>query len=109
MGQLVVLGRVRGFPELRAGRVTDSMSPMGRSALRKPYQGLWVGRDLTHPRKLAACFFFFFLNLLGKKILLIWEGEVPIMAQQLTNLTNICKDSGSIPGLTQGVKDPVLP
>ena len=31
------------------------------------------------------------------------------MAQQLTNLTRIHKDVGSIPGLVQWVKDPVLP
>ena len=34
---------------------------------------------------------------------------VPIVAQGLTNPTSILEDMGSIPDLTQWVKDPVLP
>ena len=43
-----------------------------------------------------------------KKVFSVNTG-VPIVAQRVLNPTSVKEDTGSIPGLSQWVKDPVLP
>ena len=46
---------------------------------------------------------------LRKKPQLKVSVEIPMIAQQLRNPVSTREDTGSIPGLAQCVKDPVLP
>ena len=55
-----------------------------------------------------SIFCIYFLNRQHEHLSKNSEVGVPIMAQQLTNLTGIHKDAGLIPGLTQWDKYPAL-
>ena len=56
---------------------------------------------LPLPRFLEHYYFYFFK--------IDFDLGVPVVAQQVKNPTSIHEDVGSIPGLTQWVKNPELP
>ena len=67
---------------------------------------IWIRNPLTNTHPVVNMFLFFLQTPkgIGYLIKLLFKYEiigVPIVAQQVKNLTSIHEDSGSIPGLIQ--------
>ena len=78
-----------------------------------PRQCLTPGKSSATTDRMKAAFHSQFAKdseiLLQESCLRVCFDRVPLVAQQLMNPTSIHQDVGSIPGLTQLVKGPVLP